>query len=379
MNKILSYYIIAGETSGDQHGGMLMKELKNLNPSITFYGIGGNKMEENGLNSLYPLTELSVMGFWEVIKKLLFFKELERDILFEIKKIQPDRIILIDYPGMNLRLAKKIKKTAEIPITYYITPQVWAWKESRVETLRNYIDQRIVIFPFEKEWFAKRNVAVNFVGHPFFDEWKSGDKSKLRTKLNIKKNDTVLVLFPGSRIQELQRHLDLFTTISLLVKKKIPDLIIILGLAPNLSKKYLLNLPSDIRIESDNSQEVLECADAAIIASGTATVEAGIFNIPSVIVYKSSFISWLIAKIVIKTQFIGMANLIVDELIMPEFLQYNAKPEIIANEIISLLLEESKSVVIKRKLENIKQMLGGPGASKRAAKLILQEEDNARN
>ena len=141
----------------------------------------------------------------------------------------------------------------------------------------------------------------------------------------------------------------------------------------NTAKKYLSNIPSDIRIESDNSQEVLECADAAIIASGTATVEAAIFNIPSVIVYKSSFISWFIAKIVIKTPFIGMANLIVNELVMPEFLQYNAKPKIIADEIISLLLEENKSIDVKRKLERVKQKLGAPGASKRAAKLILQE------
>ena len=209
--------------------------------------------------------------------------------------------------------------------------------------------------------------------HPFFDEWKSGEKGMLRAKLNLNQNDKVLVLFPGSRIQELQRHLDLFIVVSLLVKKKIPELKIILGLAPNLSKKYLSNIPSDIRIESDNPQEVLECADAAIIASGTATVEAAIFNIPSVIVYKSSFISWLIAKTVIKTPFIGMANLIADELVMPEFLQYNAKPEIIANQIIPLLLEENKSIVIKRKLERIKQKLGAPGASIRAAKLILQE------
>lgn len=366
MAENLSFYIIAGETSGDQHGALLMKELKKLNPGIAFYGVGGQKMEEHGLGSLYPIKKLSVMGFWEVIKNIVFFKQLEKDILQDIKRIQPNRVILIDYPGMNLRLAKKIKQMMYVPITYYIAPQVWAWREKRVEILRNYTDQRLVIFPFEEDWFSKRNLSVNFVGYPFFDEW------------TLKKRETqnaipILALFPGSRIQEIQRHLSIFLTAAKLVKNKLPDIRIVLGLAPCLSKELLGQLPEYIDIETEYTQALLEKSDAAIIASGTATVEAAIFNVPSVIVYKSSFLSWYIAKLLIKTPSIGMANLIAGKKVFPEYLQYSAIPINISDDIISMLCDNNKSNEIKIELTKIREKLGGPGASKKAANLILSQ------
>ena len=365
-----TYYIIAGEVSGDKHGAVLMQELKSIDPHSKFNGVGGKKMTSEGLNSLCPIDELAVMGFWEVLKKIHFFTKLEKAILLDIKKKAPDQVILIDYPGLNLRLAKKIKKMSNVFITFYIAPQVWAWKEKRIEILRNYIDKLLVIFPFEKEWFKNKSVDATYVGHPILDDWEKKDIKELRKNLKLKSKYPLLVLFPGSRRQELSRHLKIMITCAKLIKLNIPNLQIVLGLASGLALKDRKKIPNDILIESNNPTGCLECADAAIVASGTATLEAAVFNVPSVIIYKSSFISWLITKFVIKTKLIGMANLIANKMIMPEYLQYNINANRIAQDITLLLSNKEKSLKIKNELTVIKKMLGSPGASGRVANII---------
>ena len=169
MGNNRTFFIIAGEQSGDIHGGMLMNSLQTIDSSIKFIGIGGKNMETYGLDSLAPINKMAIVGFVEVIKHLNFFKHVELDVLDSIKKQKPERIILIDFPGFNLRIAKKIKQKFNIPITYYISPQLWAWKEKRVEIIKKYIDQMLVILPFEKGWYAKRNIHVDWIGHPYLD------------------------------------------------------------------------------------------------------------------------------------------------------------------------------------------------------------------
>ena len=367
-----TYYIIAGEVSGDKHGAVLMQELKLLDPHSNFHGVGGKKMTSEGLNSLCPIDKLAVMGFWEVLKKLLFFSKLEKAILLDVKNKAPDQVILIDYPGLNLRLAKKIKKMSDVFITFYIAPQVWAWKEKRTEIIRNHIDKLLVIFPFEKKWFKNKSVNATYVGHPILDEWKKKDKKELRNNLKLKSKDPLLVLFPGSRRQELLRHLKIMMKCAKLIKLNIPNLQIVLGLASGLTLKDREKIPNDILIESNNPIGCLECADAAIVASGTATLEAAVFNVPSVIIYKSSFLSWLITKFVIKTKTIGMANLIANKMIMPEYLQYNINENRIAQDITSILSNKKKSLTIKNELTIIKKKLGRPGATSRAANIIYK-------
>ena len=207
MSQPRKFFIIAGEVSGDIHGALLMDAMKQANPTCEFSGIGGHQMELNGLASLFPLEKMSVMGFVEVLKHLRFFKDVEKRVLETIAIEKPERIILIDYPGFNLRLAEKVKRKFNLPITYYISPQIWAWKEKRINIIKRYVDQMLVIFPFEKEWYAERGVNVEWVGHPYVDEWKSTSKSELKSQLGLNPNKPLLTLFPGSRKQELDNHL----------------------------------------------------------------------------------------------------------------------------------------------------------------------------
>ena len=374
-NKLL-YYIIAGETSGDQHAALLMKELLIINKNISFEGVGGNNMSKLNFKSLFPIQSLSVMGFWEVLKKLSFFKTVQDSIINDIKFKNPDRIILIDYPGLNLRLAKKIKSFSNIKITYYITPQVWAWKENRINILNSFVDQLLVIFPFEEEYFRKKNIAANFVGHPFFDEWSPSLSKNLKFKLNLNVNNPVLTLFPGSRKDEIKKHINIFIKTALLIKKEIKNLQIVVGCAPNMIINDYISIPKDVLIEDKNPRDALECADFALLASGTATIEASIFNTPSVIIYKSSFFSWLIAKFVIKTSYIGMCNLIANKMIMPEFIQFKAKPKKISKEILKLYNNKSYYNQKIKDLKIVSKKLGKPGASRRASNFIIGDENN---
>ncbi len=367
------YYIIAGETSGDQHGALLMKEMLKKNQNISFAGVGGKNMSTFSLQSLFLLEDLAVMGFWEVFKKFSFFKHVQDTIINDIKLKNPDKIILIDYPGLNLRLAKKIKSFSNVPIIYYIAPQVWAWKEKRVKILQDCIDQLIIIFPFEKDYFKLKNINAHFVGHPFFDEWTPKNKSALKSNLNLNKNFPVLTLYPGSRKDEIKKHLPLFIKSALLINKKIENLQIVIGCAPNISFDNNFHIPKNIYIETKNPRSALECADFAIIASGTATIEASIFNVPSVIVYKSSFFSWFLAKLFIKTRFIGMSNLIANKIVMPEYIQFNASAKNICFEILNLYLNKDHYQKIVNQLISVSKKLGEKGASCKAANVIMGE------
>ena len=277
-----------------------MQSIQAVEPNATFIGIGGEKMTETGLNSLEDIAKLAVMGFVEVIKHLSFFRKLTDRILEEIKSVQPIQIILIDYPGFNLRLAKKIKKNFNIPITYYISPQLWGWKEGRVEIIRRCVDQLLVIFPFEENWYKERGIQAKFVGHPIFDEWTQTPKYELCKLLKLNPDEPILTLFPGSRKQELSRHLPLFLKISQKLRDKNPKIQFILGLAHELDLEHFL-LPDWIQIETDYPKKALECADGALVASGSATLEAAVFGTPMIIIYKMAVLSWWLSKLLVKT------------------------------------------------------------------------------
>ena len=202
------YFIIAGESSGDFHASHLMREMKKIDSSISFSGLGGKLMESEGLRSLSDINKMAVMGFWEVLKNLKFLKSVEKNVLNHLKNNSIDAIILIDYPGFNLRIAKKIKNVnPSIPIFYYISPQVWAWKEGRINIIKKYIDKMLVIFEFEYLWYKKRGVEAEFVGHPFVDIYENYNKEGARKKLNLSQEKKCLTLFPGSRKQEIDSHL----------------------------------------------------------------------------------------------------------------------------------------------------------------------------
>ena len=370
MSQPRKFFIIAGEVSGDIHGALLMDAMKQANPTCEFSGIGGHQMELNGLASLFPLEKMSVMGFIEVLKHLHFFKDVEKKVLETIAIEKPERIILIDYPGFNLRLAEKVKRKFNLPITYYISPQIWAWKEKRINIIKRYVDQMLVIFPFEKEWYAERGVDVEWVGHPYVDEWKSTSKSELKSQLGLNPNKPLLTLFPGSRKQELDNHLKVCFDAAHHVQEEVDDVQIVLGLAPNVDIG-LKQIPKNIVVEKTNPRRALEAADAAIVASGTSTLEAAIYGIPMVIIYKMNYLSWWLSKLLVKTKFAGMPNLIADRIIVPELFQSQATALAISKQIIRMINPGLARENTLQNLNNVRDALGDGTASSKAASFIL--------
>ena len=364
------YFIIAGEKSADNHGSYLMKAMLEKNPQICFVGIGGKNMINAGLNSLENLDKMAVMGFLEVIKHYYFFKKLINKIIEKINYYNPIQIILIDYPGFNLRLAKKIKQKIQIPISYYISPQIWAWKENRIETIKKYIDQMLVIFPFEEEWYKTRGVNAIFVGHPLFDSWEKSNREKLCKILNLNSNKNIIVLYPGSRQQEIQKHLPIMVKAAIKLKSFDDNFQFVLGASDDINWSQWI-IPKFIKIESTNPTKALECADIAMIASGTSTIEAAVFGTPMIIIYKMSQVSWWLSKLLVKIKYAGMVNIISNKKIVPELLQNNATPDKLYSTMINLINNHLSLDKMKADLLLVKSNLQGSGASKNAAKNII--------
>jgi len=371
MNKkdSLHFFIIAGEDSGDLHGSQVIVNLKKMHKNVVFSGLGGPQMMQAGLVSLVSFDSLAVMGFVEIIKRIPFFLSLERLLLQHIKKTRPNKILLIDYPGLNLRLAKKIKQKYNIPIYYYISPQLWAWKENRLQIIKKYIDHMIVIFPFEKEWYKNRNVSVQFFGHPIIDLSQQYQISPKKRNKNV-----VVALCPGSRYQEVKKHLPIFTKLvnsPQLINKNIS---FILYLAPGISDTTVTNISAykNVTIEKKPILQSFKAVDFAIIASGTATLESAIALTPMVVIYKMSLLSWLITKSMIKTKYASIVNILAKQKIVPELLQKECNTKNIINELLEFI-QLHKSGKTQKAFNHIKALLGDGNAYKRTASFLINE------
>tara|TARA_B100001175_G_scaffold279143_1_gene256158 strand:+ start:645 stop:1763 length:1119 start_codon:yes stop_codon:yes gene_type:complete len=371
MNHDLKkYFIIAGEPSGDLHGSKLIKAIKEINPNASFMGHGGNKMEEEGLKLIEHIDRLSIMGFIEILKHLPRFNKILKQTIDLIKKSKPNRIILIDYPGFNLRLAKKIKNLG-IPITYFILPQVWAWKEKRVEDIKNLIDQPISIFPFETKWFKSKGLDVVYLGHPFMDLEHINESTKsFYTRHSLNVNEPILTLLPGSRQQEIDKHWPIFLETVTIIKKKVEKLQVIVGKSSNIT---IPHCPKDFRIEK-NARKAIMAGTAALASSGTTNLECVIENTPLVVCYKLNLSSWYIAKLFVKVKYSSIVNIMLNKKVVNEFLQNEMKPNLLSEEIVDLLNTESKSrQKMLDEFNNIKKMLGNSGVFLRIADLILKK------
>ncbi len=362
------FFLVAGEESGDIHGARLISALKEKCPDTSFVGHGGNKMKAAGMEIIEHVDNLAMMGFTEVIKHLPYMVNVMGKTLGKIQEIKPRRLILIDYPGFNLRLAKNVHPLG-LPITYFIMPQVWAWKEKRVKTIRKYVDQALCIFPFEQEWFEQRGVNAHFVGHPFTEFHKpSINKEDFFHKHSLDNDKPLLVLFPGSRQQEIDRHLPVFKkTVSLLNDD---NLQIIIGKAPQVS---LPSIPNHWKIEDNDTSLCLEYGTAVLTSSGTATLQSAVQDIPAAVSYKLSLGSWFLAKNLSKVQFAAMTNLIAGKQIVPEFLQNEMTPENLAIAVKPLLNNSPERKNMLMGYEEVRRTLGMPGAYERAAEAILSK------
>ncbi len=390
----MKYYIVAGEASGDLHGSNLIKELKKLDSSANIRCWGGDKMQQAGGNLVKHYRELAFMGFTEVVMNLpTIFRNLKfckEDIL----QYKPDALILIDYPGFNLRIAKWAKQQglftesgsqnpAGGKIIYYISPQVWAWKENRVKMMKQCIDKMLVILPFEKDYFKNKwNWEVEYVGHPLVEvvekfRANSSESGVSDTRLTTHDsqltthNSRLIALLPGSRKQEIAKKLPVMLEVS----KFFPNYQFVVAEAPSVEDvfyKPFTQQYENVSAVKDQTYDLLLQAKAALVTSGTATLETALFDVPEVVCYKASFLSYQIGKRLVNVKFIALANLIMDKLVVKELLQEELTVENLRKELNELLTDENRIDVIKKDYKDLKDLLTlGGNASAKAAQSIV--------
>tara|TARA_X000000368_G_scaffold373577_1_gene324693 strand:+ start:2398 stop:3522 length:1125 start_codon:yes stop_codon:yes gene_type:complete len=367
-NNSLKVFIVAGEESGDLHASKLIQQIKKYNQQIKFYGHGGDRMKKEGVQIIEHINKLAIVGFIEVIKHLPFMMSVMGKTINWIKENKPERIILVDYPGFNLRLARESRKLG-IPVTYFILPQAWAWKENRVSILRDNVDQCLSIIPFEQEWFEERNVKTSFIGHPFIELQYQNSSSDFYRKHDLNPNDKILSIFPGSRQQEVNQHLSILISTVESIMLDMPNLKVVLGKAPGVT---IDNIPSYIKIESDNPQLALQNGNAALVASGTATLESAVLDIPIVVFYRFSHFTWFLAKRMSNVKFACIVNLIANKMIVQEFIQNKMTVNNLYNAILPLLNDTSSRKNILLGYNQIRRTLGIPGVYDRGAKEIIK-------
>lgn len=370
----MKYYIIAGEASGDLHGSNLIKELKKLDniPDIRCWG--GDLMQRAGGDLVKHYRELAFMGFIEVVKNLGVIMKNLKFCKLDIARFQPDVIILIDYPGFNLRIAEWAKKKG-IKVVYYISPQVWAWKESRVKQIRKNVDKMLVILPFEKDFYKKWSYDVEYVGHPLVDVVDSAqdDLETLPAAMLSPLNETnIIALLPGSRAQEVAKKLPVMLEAS----RHFPDYRFIIAKAPSLDDNFYESLTEpykNVRSIRHKTYPLLLQAKAALVTSGTATLETALFGVPQVVCYKGSNISYQIAKRLIKVKFISLVNLIMDREVVKELIQDEMNAENLRIELTKILKDLPTINKMKQDYTELKKLLSEGGhASEKAARSVVE-------
>ncbi|NOZ88242.1 MAG: lipid-A-disaccharide synthase [Deltaproteobacteria bacterium] len=363
--------IVAGEASGDLHAGRLVKELKQLVPVDRITGIAGRYMREAGVDALSRVEDIAVMGFTEVLGRLGALLRAFRNVLKAVKKRKPDLAILVDAPDLNLRLAKKLHRKG-VPVVYYISPQVWAWRTGRVRKITRFVDKMLVILPFEKDFYARFGVNASFVGHPLLDRPVPAN-AEARASLDVPSCSKVVALLPGSRIGEIKRILPVMISAAYKITEQMEDPVTFLlpvagTIDPDRIEHMCAGVDLDLHILTDDSMKVLAAADVAAVASGTATLEAALAGTPMVIVYKTSWPSYLIARALVRgVDYIGLPNLILGRRAAPELIQGVANSGKLAEELLKLITGGEKAVEQESAWKELKEKIGGPGAGSRAA------------
>jgi lipid-A-disaccharide synthase len=364
--------IISGEASGDLHGSGVVRELKTLDKDIDIYGIGGDKMRAAGMHLVYHSKELSVMGFIEVLKHLPTIRSVEKTLEVMLIHRKPDAVLLIDYPGFNLRFARKAKKLG-FKIYYYISPQIWAWNPGRIRKIRDAVSKMFVVFPFEFDLYNNAGVNVEFIGHPLLDVIGIPQtKTEFCKRHGINSEKPIIGLFPGSRMQELNNIFPAMLDAARILKNEF-DAEIAVGAASVLESNYIKSFLSEnsiVHIIQNATYDLMKNSDVAVVTSGTATLETACFQTPMVIVYKTSWLTYFIGRILIRIKNIGLVNILAGKTIVPELIQHRANPNTIAKEVRKMLTDESYVSTIKTELKIIYEKLGNPGAAKRVAEKI---------
>lgn len=367
--------LVAGEVSGDLHGAHLVEAIQKIDPDIEFFGVGGEGLEKRGMRLLHHVRSLSVVGISEAFRKLRVALKTLRELKGAMEQERPDLVILIDYPEFNLRLAR-IARQKRIPVLYYISPQIWAWRPGRVKSIAKRVRKMVVLFPFEVPLYQAAGVDVEWVGHPLLDIVRpSFPREEALEQFGIDPEQKTVALLPGSRSEEVIRLLPPMLTSAALLQGAIPRLQFILPLAPGILETNLYpilkDVPVPIKIVNGFNYDVMALSDLIITASGTATLEAAILGKPMVIVYKVSSLTYWVARALTRVKYIGLVNLIAGKEIARELLQEEVNPERIAEEALRLLRNPVLYGKTVESLAEVRRSLGEPGAASRAARIVL--------
>jgi len=365
--------IIAGEASGDQHGAKLVTAMRKKNRALFFCGIGGPALRQAGVRILVDASQLTVVGITEVFSKLPGILKGMGTIKKLLKSLKPDLLILIDFPDFNLHIAAKAKKLG-IPVLYYISPQIWAWRRGRVKRIRRLVDHMAVILPFEQQFYTDNNVPATFAGHPLLD-------TPLPTAVQIfatgVEGQVTIGLVPGSRDNEITRHLPVMLDTAAILKDRLKHVRFIISHAPSVERKQMEMIVAenpcrfDVEILSDEVETVFERSDVIVAASGTVTLQAAIHGTPMVIIYKVSPISFMMGRALVRVPHIGLVNLVAGRQLVPEFVQNAASAENISSAVADMLADRVQLNHLKKQLFALRDVMGGAGASDRVAQLAL--------
>jgi lipid-A-disaccharide synthase len=368
--------IVAGEASGDLHGANLVKEALRIDPDLTFLGIGGPRMREAGVTTLIDASAMAVVGLVEVIAHFDVICRAYTTLRRIIRTDPPDLLILIDYPDFNLRLAK-LAKNAGVKVLYYISPQVWAWRVERVKKIARLVDRMAVVFPFEVPFYEKEGVPVTFVGHPLADIVRpTMSRTEAQSGFGLDPARKTVGLFPGSRKGEIRSLLPTILEAAALLRQRFPDLQFILPLAPSLDAAdlapYLEPSGLDVKVVEGKGYDVIQVCDAIISVSGTVTLEIALLEVPMVIIYRVSPLTYAVGKRLIRVDHIGICNIVAGERVVRELVQHDAEPVWIAEEISCILTDDVYARQMRAKLAGVREKLGSGGGSARVARLALE-------
>ncbi len=368
--------IIAGEASGDQHSARLVEAVHNIDPSVKFFGIGGESMRRAGVEILVDSSEMAVVGLIEIwAHRKVIFGALDR--MREILKTDPpDLLFLTDYPEFNLRLAKTAKQLG-IKVLFYISPQIWAWRQWRVKKIRKLVDMMAVIFPFELDFYHRHNVPVRFVGHPLAEEvHASADREHLCTEFGLNAEQPVVGLFPGSRQSEVKRLMPIIVETAKQLKQQNPQIQFLLPVASTLKREiftpYIEAETPPITMIENRSYDIMAACDAIVTVSGTVTLEIALIGTPMVIINRISALSYFIAKQMVKVDHIGLCNIVAGKRVVPELIQYDAKAKKIADEIIRMLTQPEYNQSIRHELQKVRAKLSSDAEVSDLAELTME-------
>jgi lipid-A-disaccharide synthase len=365
-------YIIAGESSGDAHGAVLMREIARLVPDAQFYGAGGPQMQKIAGEQLLNWTQEAVVGLWDVVVKYPFFREKFYQMYREIRQLDPDAVIFVDYPGFNLRLAHYLRRQGFTrKLIYYISPQVWAWNRGRIPRMATFLDLMICIFPFEKSLYEASGLRTEFAGHPMIEELEGRRISEPRM-------GNLIALLPGSRSREIKRIFPVMLEAAKLLRKKDETIRFEASAASESASEFIEKMVAeadfgDLPIGLKNSCELMQRACVGMVASGTATLESSFYLLPFVLIYKVSWLTYVPGRLLIRVDHLGMPNILAGKEIIPEFIQHQALPVRIADSVWKLYSDSHRREAMVSELSRVVQLLDGKGAGRRAAEACVRE------